>query len=465
MSIRGNNSPWSGAEIISRLDRIPMWPYPASTLWVIGMGYLLAFFDITNVGFALPDIVKHFHVSTGASAIPVTTSLLGYILGAYLNSTYADLRGRRVSIISATILFTIGSIATGLSFNFTWLIVWRFITGMGIGAEIAAISAYMGEMSPAPIRGRYTGLANVFAFSGFALVPFVALALVPHFTWGWRGMFFAGALGGLTLIWSTRIPESPRWLIAHKHFDDARTIVADAEARAQAKLGHELPAPSVLPGESHDARFPTSALFRPPYVGRWVILLLIWIFIYLSDYAWLGLAPTLLVDKGYSMTSSIVFLLATGIGYPVGALFSTWLGDHFERKYSILIGVVVWIIGLVLLGLFPSPVMIYVDGFILSVALVFFFPLLYTLTAESFPTQARATGVAMTDGVGHVGGALAPIFALATYAAFGSSGFMMAFLYMAATALVAVILLPFGLAATRKSLEVVHQNTIASVSE
>jgi putative MFS transporter len=157
------------------------------------------------------------------------------------------------------------------------------------------------------------------------------------------------------------------------------------------------------------------------------------------------------------MSSSIVFLLATGIGYPVGALFSTWLGDRFERKYSIVLGVIVWIVGLTLLGLFPSPLMIYIDGFILSVALVFFFPLLYTLTAESFPTNARATGVAMTDGIGHVGGALAPIFALATYAAFGSSGFMMAFFYMAATALVAVVLLPFGLAATRKSLEVVHQ--------
>jgi putative MFS transporter len=181
VSVRGDHTSWSGAEMLSRLDRLPVWPYRASALWVVGMGYLLAFFDITNVGFALPDIVKRFHISPTASAIPVTASLLGYILGSYVNSTYADLRGRRVAIISATILFTVGSIATTFSFNFTWLIIWRFITGMGIGAEIAAISAYMGEMAPASVRGRYTGLANVFAFSGFALVPFVALALVPHF--------------------------------------------------------------------------------------------------------------------------------------------------------------------------------------------------------------------------------------------------------------------------------------------
>lgn len=458
MSISGKESSWSGSEIISRLDRIPVWPYPTPVLWVIGMGYLLAFFDITNVGFALPDIVKHFHLSAAAAAIPVTASLLGYILGSYVNSTFADLRGRRVAIISASVLFTVGSIATTFSFDLSWLVIWRFITGMGIGAEIAAISAYVGEMSPAPIRGRYTGLANVFSFSGFALVPFVALALVPHFSWGWRGMFLVGALGGLTLIWASRIPESPRWLIAQGRHAEAQSIVASAEAVAEKKTGSRLPEPAVLPDETHQSRFPTSALFRPPYLGRWLLLMFIWIFIYLSDYAWLGLAPTLLVDKGYSMTSSIVFLLATGIGYPVGALFSTWLGDRFERKYSIIIGVLVWVVGLVLLGIFPSPAMIYIDGFILSVALVFFFPLLYALTAESFPTQARATGVAMTDGIGHVGGALAPILALATYAAFGAAGFKMAFFYMAVTALIGAILLPFGLAATKKSLEVVHQD-------
>lgn len=457
-------SQWSGKEVISRLDRIPVWPYPASVLWVIGIGYLLAFFDITNIGFGLPVIVKQFHISAAASAIPITASLLGYILGAYLNSTLADLKGRKVGIVSATILFTAGSVATALSFDWTWLIIWRFITGMGIGAEIAAISAYMSEMSPAPIRGRFTGWANVFAFSGFAVVPFVALALVPHFSWGWRGLFVAGALGGLTLIWSTHIAESPRWLLAHHREEEAQSIVHAAEEMAERKLKHRLPEPKILVDETHAQQFPTTALFKPPYVGRLFLLLAIWIFIYLSDYAWLGLAPTFLVDKGYSLSNSILFLLVTGIGYPVGSLLAAWLGDRFERKYAIVSGVMIWVVGLIVVGVVPSPAIIYIVGFFLSAALTFFFPLLYALTAESFSTHARASGVALTDGVGHVGGALAPILAMAAYGAFGASGFMMAFFYMATAGLIGAILLPFGIVATRKSLEVVHQDSSQTVS-
>ncbi len=446
----------SGSDLISRLDRIPVWPFGSMVLWVIGIGYLVSFYDITNVAFGLPNIVKSLHIAASAAAIPITASLLGYILGAYLNSTYADLKGRRAAIITATMLFSVGSLATAFSFNVGWLIAWRFVTGMGIGAEIAAISAYIGEMSPAPVRGRFTGWANVFSFSGLAVVPFVALGLVPHFSWGWRGLFVVGALGGLTLIWAVRIPESPRWLIARGRLDEARAVVQAGEVRAEKKLGSRLPTPRALPDERHDALFPTSALFRPPYIGRWVLLLLIWLFIYLSDYAWLGLAPTLLVDRGYTITSSIVFLLATGVGYPIGALLSAWLGDRFERKYSILVGILVYAAGLLAFGVIPSATTIYVAGFILSVALVFFFPLLYALTAESFPTQARATGVAMTDGIGHIGGALAPILTLTIYTAFGHAGFTMAFMYMTVTALVGAALLPFGVAATRKSLEVVH---------
>ncbi len=445
-------------DIISRLDRIPIWPYRTSLLWIVGIGFLIAFFDITNVAFGLPVIIKQLHLTSGEAAIPITSSLLGYILGSYLNSSVADIVGRKSGIFWATALFTFGSLATVFSFSLTWLVAFRFITGMGIGAEIAAIATYIGEMSPAPVRGRYTGWANVFSFGGFAVVPFVALVLVPNFSWGWRGMFFVGALAGLTMIGIRRIPESPRWLLSKGRVEEADSIVVEAEDRARAKLGRDLPLPQAGVGEQRTQRFPTGELLHPPYVGRLVLLLVIWIFLYLSDYAWLGLAPTFLVDKGFSLASSIVFLLVTGIGYPVGAILAAILGDAFERKYTIALVTLVWAVGLAAVGLFPSPAVIYVAGFILSTALALFFPLMYALTAESFPTRARASGVSLTDGVGHVGGALAPIIALAAYAWAGiASGFASAFLYMAITGLIAAILIPFGIAATRRSLEVVNR--------
>jgi len=446
------------SSIIARLDRITVWPYRPSLLWIIGIGFLVAFFDITNVGFGLPVFSKQLHISATAAAVPITASLLGYILGSYLNSSLADVLGRRAGIMYATALFTVGSLATVFTMNIAWLISWRFITGMGIGAEIAAIATYVGEMSPAPVRGRYTGWANVFSFGGFAVVPFVALALVPNFSWGWRGMFLVGALAGFSMLGVRNIPESPRWLLSKGRADEAERIVSEAEAVAERKTGMSLPPPAEGVGEERSERFPTGDLLRPPYVARLFLLLIIWIFLYLSDYAWLGLAPTLLVDKGFSLANSIVFLLVTGIGYPIGALIAAWLGDRFERKYTIALVTLVWSLGLAAVGLFPSPTVIYIAGFILSTALALFFPLMYALTAESFPTRARASGVSLTDGVGHVGGALAPIIALAAFSWAGVvSGFASAFLYMAVTGFIGAVLIPFGVAATRKSVEVVSQ--------
>lgn len=459
--ISGDTGTSRGAELIARLDRLPVWPYGAAALWIVGVGYLIAFFDITNVAFALPVFSKVLHLSASQASIPITSSLIGYIVGAWLNSNLADAVGRKRAILVATLFFTIGCVATTFSFDLTWMIVWRFITGMGIGAEIAAISAYIGELAPAGIRGRYTALTNIFSMVGQGLVPVVALILVPHFHWGWRAMFLLGALGVITLFFFKSLPESPRWLLSKNRYEEALVIIDDIEKRALTKIGGKLPDLVETSDEVVSRGFPTFELIRRPYAGRVILLLIMWFVWYLGTYTWLGLGPTFFVDKGYSLTGSIGFMLAGSIGYPFGAVLSTWLGDKFERKYTILVGMIVWTAGFAILGLFAHPALIYGGVFILAASLGFFVPLMYALTAESFPTRARATGVGLTDGVGHLGGAIGPIIASAIYAAGGTHGFTDAFMFMAATGLVTIIVLPFTISATRKSLELVTRDEVA----
>src|SRR6201993_5115756 len=83
---------------LSRLDRIPVWPYEKRLLWVVGAGYFFAFFDIVTISFALPVIATQFHVSMGAVALSVTSSLIGYIVGALADSQVADKWGRKLSL-------------------------------------------------------------------------------------------------------------------------------------------------------------------------------------------------------------------------------------------------------------------------------------------------------------------------------------------------------------------------------
>lgn len=255
---------------LARLDRIPVWPHKTSLLWVIGAGYFFAFFDIVTIAYAMPVIADQFHVSKGVVAYSVTSSLIGYIIGAFADSTIADRWGRRLSLTISVAVFSIGTLAAAFSPNVTLLIIFRFIAGLGIGAEIASVTTYIGEVSPAPLRGRYTSWATTAAYLGFAVVPFAARGLVPTFASGWRVLFIIGALGSLTILYMRRaIPASPRWLVSQGREEEAEEIVEAAEERALEKVDEpELPRVEAVPEEPAAERVPVRALLRRPFVWR-----------------------------------------------------------------------------------------------------------------------------------------------------------------------------------------------------
>jgi MFS transporter, putative metabolite:H+ symporter len=438
---------------LARLDRIPVWPWEKRLLWVVGAGYFFAFFDIVTISFALPVIATQFHASKGAVSLSVTSSLIGYIIGAFADSQVADKWGRKLSLAVSVILFSVGTALAALSWNVTSLIIFRFISGLGIGAEIAAVTTYLSEISPAPLRGRYTSWATTAAYAGFAVVPFVARVLVPNYAAGWRILFGIGALGGLTILFMRRgLPASPRWLVSQGRTEEAAKLVTKAEETARDNLDahEELPPPEPVPDEPPAEGFPLKALLRPPMARRLFLFIAIWFIYYVGNYGWLTLAPTLFLDKGYSLADSTTYLIISGIGFLAGAFATTRFSDRFERKYSAAMFAVAWAISLLVIGLAVSPTVIIVFGFIASTTVGLLVPLLYTYTAEHFATNARATGVALTDGLGHIGGALAPLIVLGANSAWGFSG---AFIVMAVTGVLTAALILLGIRATGRSLE------------
>lgn len=435
--------------ISARLDRIPVWPYPRSVLWIVGFGFFFAFFDIVTIGFAIPVISKQFGVSSELASWTISGSLIGYIIGSFLDSRIGDRFGRRVSLMISVSLFTVGSFMSATSSDIWWLIGWRVISGMGIGAEIAAVSTFLGELSPAKIRGRNTAYAIAAGMLGFALVPFAALALVPNFDWGWRALFVIGALGGVAIGLTRRnLPSSARWLVSKGRFEEAEEVVNRAEQVAEKITGQKLPQPE--PVESHPyVKSNLKTLFKPPYLQRVILIALVWFFYYVGNYAWLTMAPTLFVKEGYSLSHSILFMVLTGVGFVVGAMIAIQLSDKAERKYTISLVCIIWAASLLVIGWKPSDTIIVVCGFIASTTIGALIPILYTYTAENFPTGIRATGVSATDGSGHLGGALAPLVVHTTFSLWNFQG---AFTVMASTGFLAAFLLMFGIRTTGKSL-------------
>jgi len=241
---------------------------------------------------------------------------------------------------------------------------------------------------------------------GQAVTPFVALALVPNYFIGWRLLFvIGGVIAVIALAARFQLPESPRWLVLHGKYDKADEVVTRMERFARSK-GVDLPLPEVHEISGEKGRFPTSYLFHRPYAMRLLVLASMWFLWYIGNYGFLGDAATLLSDQGITLANSIMFLAIGAVGYPVGAIVMLALADKVERKVSILGSTVIWLVGMLAFGSLANDYVIEAGSFLASMALGMYLQLAYTFTVESYPTRARTSGFALSDGLGHVGGAV-----------------------------------------------------------
>ncbi len=425
----------TGEQVLGRLDALTTWPYRPQVLVAVGAAWFFAFIDIVNVGYALPVITDQFHISSSAAAMAVTLGLVGYVVGSLLDGVIGDRYGRRLALTLSVITFSIGSLIAVFSQDLTVLCVGRFIAGMGIGAEISAATAYIGEISPARLRGRAGGLAAACGYVGMAAVPFIAMVLVPNFAWGWRVLLLIGAVGAVVVLpLRLHLPGSPRWLVTRDRLGEADAIVAEAERRA-----------SETPSRIRATHLPRVPPPRPPrrrhaFAVYAALFTAVWFVYYVGNYAWLTLAPTLLTDQGFSLSSSIGFLSVTGLGFVVGGFSAFAVGERIERKPMIVGLLAAWAISLVIVGLWPSPGVIMVFGFVASVTIGFAVPVMYVYTAEHFTSARRARGVSIADGTGHIGGAIAPYVVLPA----AGLSFAWGMGVMAITGAVAAVLVLFG---------------------
>ncbi|MGH3645547.1 MAG: MFS transporter, partial [Mycobacterium sp.] len=436
--------------LLTRLDRIPVWALPRRYLAIIGIGYFFVFYDIADIGYALPAISKEFGL-TGSEGvfIAVAVGLVGYVVGSIGIGSLADRFGRYRMLILTMSLTAVGAFGDAAAQGLVSLIVFRFITGMGVGADLNLVSTYVSELAPARVRGRITVITFLVGIVGQAVTPFIALALVPNFSFGWRLLFvIGGAIALLGLGVRTVLPESPRWEVLHGRFDGAERTVRQMEEACTAR-GIALTAPEPEPVVKGDVAN-RGGLFAPPYGRRLAVLIAMWFLWYIGNYGFLGDAAQLITDKGDALGGSILFLAIGAIGYPVGAGVMFLLVERLERRILIFFSTVVWLGGMLLIGSFAGDVVISLGAFLAAVALGCYLQVAYTFTAESFPTRTRATGFALSDGIGHGGGAIG---ALALPVVVSSWSFFAGFALIGVTGLLAGLVALLGPSSTGRRLE------------
>lgn len=430
-------APPSRSSVLRRIDRFPRWGLSLTSVLTIGLGMLFVQYDIFNINVSFVQTCTQ--IIDGCSArgadalvgLPVFMSLVGYAVGALVLGPLSDRFGRHSMLIASMVITGLGSAYSAFSMNEWHFVASRFITGIGVGADLAIINVFVSEVAPRRLRGRYTSLLFIMAAFGSALGIWLGLFLTTpmgpwpealpvalaseQFTSGWRWIYGIGAiLAVVSLFLRISLPESPRWLAERGRLGEAAAVVQRMETLATSRT-------PLLPEDANaaEADEPAAAgsaglwagireLFTSPvYLRRLVVLGLAWMLGYVTVYAFSGAFTSVLVRLGYSPSAAGMVSAVGLLGFIIAAFVARSVVDRVERKWWMLIGAAITLLGAgVVSAGAGSPLLMFAGALVLFFGQNIWVPAQYALTAEVFPTRVRTTAYALADSIGHVGGGL-----------------------------------------------------------
>jgi MFS family permease len=458
--------------IPARMDRLP-W---SSWHWMIVLGlgavWILDGLEVTLVGAIGAQLQTGETLALSASQVGQagTAYVLGACLGALLFGYLTDRLGRKRLFLVTLTVYLIAVVATAFSQTFWWFAIARFVTGLGIGGEYAAINSAIDELIPARVRGwadlAINGSFWMGAVFGGAFAYVVIGTSIFAVDVGWRVAFALGAFIALGILYVRRkVPESPRWLMTHKRAEEAERIVGSIEEEVKKRTGrHELPEADeeieIRQRESTNFVEIGRTLFRT-YPRRSLLgftLMGTQAFIY--NAVTFTLSSGLVTFFGVSDTTVPLFLIPFGIANFLGALLLGRLFDTVGRRAMIVATYTIAAVGMAAAGIVLGHGSLPVGWFMVIVCAAFFFASAaassaYLTVSEVFPLETRAMAIAFFYALATgLGGAVGPL----VFGAMINTGDPMNLMigYLIATGLMliaAAVELAFGVSAEQESLE------------
>jgi len=436
------------------------------------MGIFLDGFDLFIIGVALPLIMKTFSTTPGIIGLIGASAVLGAVAGASIGGTLSDRWGRKALYVLDLSVFIVLSVCSAFSWSVASLIFFRFLLGVGIGADYPICASYISAFMPTRVRGRM--LIGAFSFqalgmAGAAAVGLLILKVFPSFQ-AWRIMLAVGALPAVVVILlRMAVPESARWYLLHgKHHEAARVIrklVPDKEFEVYelALKAHKLP--EDIKSEKTCYR----ALFDAKNIKRTILAVVPWFLMDIITYAVGIFTPIILAAMAFSSegldTLASDFISTEGamfldIFLVLGFALNILLIDKWGRIKLQLFGFGGMAIGLLILAvslLVPAShslnILLVFAGFTIFNVLMNMGPnaTTFILPAELYPTSLRGSGHGFAAATAKIGAALG-IFLLPVVKAAAGMAFtlvMMAILAVAAF----MVTLVFKVETKHKSLE------------
>jgi len=336
--------------ISARLDRLPasrpLWSWIAR----ISFGAFFEVYETALTSFMAPLLVRVgiFHKDRGGLfGLPDLATFgfatfFGLFVGALLFSVIADKFGRRPIFTYSLIWYAMATLIMAFQSHALEICLWRFVAAIGVGAEIVAVDAYISEMTPKALRGRGFAISKAIQYCAVPLAAILATILANKTVAGvegWRIMLFVPVIGAILIWWVRRgLPESPRWLAQHDRNMEAKSILADIEARVSRQTGRPLPPIEPIVPVTVDIRGDFGDLFRGQLLQRTLMLLIVSCATTIAFFGFNNWLPSLLEARGVGVTKSLTYTAIVALSYPLAPLLFSLFADKVERKWQIVAG-------------------------------------------------------------------------------------------------------------------------------
>ena len=416
--------------IPARLDRLSWSPFHTRMVAGLGAAWILDGLQITIASSVTGVLSSPKTLGMTSSEIGLIASvyLVGEVVGALYFGRMSDRIGRKRLLIMTLLLYLLGTGAAAFvtGHHHGWLLFFyatRFVAGMGIGGQYAAINSAIDEMMPSKYRGRVDIWINGTYWAGAIIGSFVSLIFLNAFAInvGWRLAFLMGPVLALIVIVVGRtLPESPRWLMTHGRVEEAEAELAKIEDAVRKSGGELTPvddsqAISLVPEEQYGYLVFLRLVFRE-YPKRAILgatLMITQSFLYNAIF--FTYALVLVNFYGVSATKVPIYGLAFSVGNLLGPLLLGRLFDTVGRK-PMIGGTYLLSGGLLLLSawLFGADVLNATTQTVMWVVIFFFASAgasaAYLTVSETWPIEIRAEAIAVFFAIAQIFGALGAAF-------------------------------------------------------
>lgn len=389
---------------------------------ITGFAWTFVAFEIILIGFVLPAIFATFGITPANQPLlyflVTSATLIGSFVGSLVLGRLADARGRRTVFLVSILWYSAFTALTAVSWDPWSVFGFRFLAGLGLGGMLVVDPAMLSEFLPPQSRGRYMVLLDFFWPIGFLLAigfwwVFIIQGVTVAGLASWRVLFLVAAFPAfIAFLARMVIPESPFYYARHGRLEEAATVLT--------KVGGSPVTAADLTREHVPPRAPIIALFQGRLLRRSAVTVVVWSALNFSYYTLFLTLPFVLpifdvVGSDVALVAwfFIVSALAQFPGYGASMYLVEWWGRKRTLALFLLLGGV---------SGFAFATATELSTLFVSLAFVSFFNLgawgaVYPYTSELFPTEYRATGFGLAEGVGKVAALLGPVVFGALYVA------------------------------------------------